>query len=315
MCAPGLAGWRSGRPPSAGCEKALCLVFERWATVSLKHSLGLDHLVVAVRDLDGAASRWKRLGFTLSPRGVHSPAIGTANYTIVFGDDYLELLGVRTATDLNKPTRDFLVLREGIQRVALTSDDAAAGVAELKRRGLDAIGPIEFSRPVELPGGGSGEARFNVFLWPADDALGDLGLLGCEHSTPEAVWLPDLQTHANGASRIERVEIVSADPKAAAERLGGMIDAQVSPGRDGWRVPSGGKRASFLVCDRSSFANRYPAAVRVGAASEGAAVLVIGTDNLAAAADALGLLAIAHDDVVSVPATAANGVVVSFVSN
>jgi hypothetical protein len=39
---------------------------------------------------------------------------------------------------------------------------------------------------------------------------------------------------------------------------------------------------------------------------------VIGTADLAAAADMLGSLAVAHDDVVSARATAANGVVVSF---
>jgi hypothetical protein len=39
---------------------------------------------------------------------------------------------------------------------------------------------------------------------------------------------------------------------------------------------------------------------------------VIGTADLAAATKALGSFGIAHDGAVSVPATAANGVVVSF---
>ena len=38
----------------------------------LKHILGADHVVVTVRDLDAAAAQWKKLGFTLSPRGTHS---------------------------------------------------------------------------------------------------------------------------------------------------------------------------------------------------------------------------------------------------
>ena len=33
--------------------------------------VGLDHIVVVVRDLDAAAQRWRKLGFTLSPRGLH----------------------------------------------------------------------------------------------------------------------------------------------------------------------------------------------------------------------------------------------------
>jgi catechol 2,3-dioxygenase-like lactoylglutathione lyase family enzyme len=32
----------------------------------MKHLLGLDHVVIKVRDLSAAADAWKRLGFTLS---------------------------------------------------------------------------------------------------------------------------------------------------------------------------------------------------------------------------------------------------------
>src|SRR5215211_4643411 len=46
--------------------------------MALKHIVGLDHIVVLVRDLDGAAETWRRLGFTLAPRGTHSAHMGTA---------------------------------------------------------------------------------------------------------------------------------------------------------------------------------------------------------------------------------------------
>ena len=91
--------------------------------MSLKHNFGLDHVVVAVRDLVASASRWKRLGFTLSARGVHSALMGTANYTVVSREDYIELLGVVADTDQNKSTRDFLRLGEGIERAAFATDD------------------------------------------------------------------------------------------------------------------------------------------------------------------------------------------------
>ncbi|MDU0961376.1 MAG: VOC family protein, partial [Bradyrhizobium sp.] len=40
--------------------------------MALKNVIGIDHAVVVVKDLDAAAETWKRLGFTLSPRGTHS---------------------------------------------------------------------------------------------------------------------------------------------------------------------------------------------------------------------------------------------------
>jgi hypothetical protein len=278
----------------------------------LKHILGADHVVVTVRDLDAAAAQWKKLGFTVSPRGTHSPQMGTGNYTIMFGEDYLELLGVLHETEQNKPTRELLARREGIERTAFTTDDAAAGAAELASRGLAPLGPVHFGRPVDLPSGQKSEAKFNVFRWPLSESPGGMRIFACQHLTRHTVWIPELQKHANGATRIVAIEILSADPKRAAAHMSRLIDEPAASVDGGWQVHSGGTRADFVFYDAAIFAKRYPEAVRAGAAPEGAAALVIATSDLAAATKALGDLGVAHHNMVSVPATAANGVVVSF---
>jgi catechol 2,3-dioxygenase-like lactoylglutathione lyase family enzyme len=278
----------------------------------LKHILGLDHVVVTVRDLDASARQWQSLGFTVSPRGTHSPILGSGNYTIMFGDDYVELLGILAETEHNKPTRDFLREREGIERAAFTTDDAAAGAAELQSRGLEALGPVHFGRPVDLPNGGKGEARFNVFRWPLDENPGSLRIFACQHLTRETVWIPELQSHANGASRLIRVEVLADDPKAAAEHLSRLIDEPVKQQDDGWLVPSGGKRADFLFYDAAGLARRYPDVVRVGTAPAGAVAIVLASNDLDGAAKALGPVGVRHGAALSVPAASANGVIVSF---
>lgn len=278
----------------------------------LKHILGLDHVVVTVRDLDASARQWQSLGFTVSPRGTHSPILGSGNYTIMFGDDYLELLGILTETEHNKPTRDFLKEREGIERAAFTTDDAAAGADELKSRGLEPLGPVHFGRPVDLPNGGKGEAKFNVFRWPLDENPGSLRIFACQHLTRETVWIPELQSHANGASRIISVEVLAADAKAAAEHLSRLIDEPVKQQDDAWLVPSGGKRADFLFYDAAGLARRYPEAVRAGTAPGGAVAIVLASNDLDAAAKALGSVGVRHGAALSVPAASANGVIVSF---
>jgi catechol 2,3-dioxygenase-like lactoylglutathione lyase family enzyme len=280
--------------------------------MSLKHILGLDHVMVTVRDLDAAAAGWKRLGFTVSPRGTHSPHLGSGNYTIMFGEDYLELLGIITETEHNQPMRDFLKTREGVERVAFTTSDAAAGVLELQERGIDADGPVHFGRPVELPDGGVGEAKFNVFRWPLAEDPGGIRIFACQHLTRDTVWIPALQSHANGARRIIRLEVLSADPKAAAAHLGRLIDETAQSDGDGWSVPTGGNRADILFYDAAGFARRYPDTVRKGAASGGAVALILASDDLEGAKAALGPLAEAHDGALSVPAQAANGIIVSF---
>jgi hypothetical protein len=126
------------------------------------------------------------------------------------------------------------------------------------------------------------------------------------------VWIPELQKHANGATRIVAIEILAANPKAAAEHMSRLIDEPAAEAGGMWRVHSGGKRADFLFYDAAAFAKRYPDTVRAGAAPDGAAALVIGTRDLGLITKALGATGVAHDGIVSVPASAANGVVVSF---
>lgn len=282
--------------------------------MALKSVIGVDHVVVAVRDLDAAAATWARLGFTVSPKGLHSPHMGTANYTIMFGEDYLELIGVVAETDQNVPTRKFLAEREGIERTAFTARDAAAGAAELRARGLDAIGPVSFGRPVDLPGGGTADANFSVFRWPLDQRPAGMRIFACQHHTREAVWIPELQRHANGAGRIARVDLLSADPKAAADHMAGLIDQPATREADGsYRVPSGSTRADFVFLDSAILASRYPANVLAGLPASGAVGLVIATSDIAAAAQALGAAGVSHDGAVIAPPSAATGVIVSFV--
>ena len=277
----------------------------------LAHIQGVDHVVVAVRDLDAAAQQWGGLGFTVSPRGTHSPQMGTANYTIMLGEDYLELIGVIAETEHNAATRALLAEREGIERTAFTTDDAAAGAAEIKARGLEPLGPVHFGRPVTLPGGRPSEARFNVFRWPLSEHPAGIRIFACEHLTRETVWISELQRHANGAARINRIELVSANPRGAAEHLGRLIDMPPTAADGGWRVASGAGRADFLFLDPPAFVSLYPDAVRRGAPSEGAVALVLGTHDLAGAGARLRQ-AVAHAGRLSVPGERANGVIVGF---
>ncbi len=229
--------------------------------MALKHLVGLDHVVIVVRDLDRAPERWRRFGFTLSPRGTHSAHVGTGNHTIMLGPDYIELLGVLAETPHNEPSRTFLKRRgEGLERIALTTTDAADGVEEIRRKGIAGIGPIDFGRAVTLPGGGETEAKFRVFLWPTDEPPGGVRIFACQHLTRDAVWLPELQTHANTATCLSRVEIVTANPRRAASHMARLIDGVVEAEPDGaWRVPTGAARAKIVFLDRERLTAAIPA--------------------------------------------------------
>jgi Glyoxalase-like domain len=279
--------------------------------MALKNIIGLDHIVVVVRDLAAGATQWQGLGFTVAPRGTHSAHMGTGNHTIMLGEDYLELLGVLSPTERNAPTRALLAKREGIERAAFTTRDAAAGVQELQARGIAAEGPIGFSRPVEMPGGQMREAKFETYLWPRDQRPGDMRIFACQHFTRDTVWMPHLQKQANTAHAIVRLELLSADPKAAAQQLGQMTDQPTSRLADGaWRVESGGTRGGFEFVDRATLAARHAGVALAGLPDEGAVTLVLKVSDLAAASAAVQAAGgVAGDGRVTVPPAQANGVI------
>jgi catechol 2,3-dioxygenase-like lactoylglutathione lyase family enzyme len=283
--------------------------------VTLKNIIGIDHAVVVVRDLDKAAETWKRLGFTVSPRGTHSAKMGTGNYTIMLGPDYVELLGVLAETEHNAPTRAFLARRgEGIERVAFTTNDAAAGAEEIRARGYAALGPTDFGRPVSLPDGRQGEAKFTTFQWPVDETPGGLRIFACQHHTRETVWIPELQKHANTASRLKRLIVVSTAPEKDARHMVRMIDGEIRPAADGgFVVPSGSGRADFVFLAREQLGRQYPDVSPAGLPDQGAALVFV-ADDLAAAARAIGPAGVRAGAGVIVPPAAANGVLLAFVA-
>jgi hypothetical protein len=283
--------------------------------VALKNVIGIDHAVVVVKDLDKAAENWKRLGFTVSPRGTHSAKMGSSNYTIMLDPDYLELVGVLVETENNAPTRAFLAKRgEGIERIAFTAVDSAAGAEEIRARGHQPIGPLDFERPVTMPDGSLSAARFRIFHWPIAEAPGGLRIFACQHKTRETVWIPELMKHANGAKRIKQALVVSPEPAKDAAHLSRMIDHEVRAEPDGAvAVPSGSDRADFVFLTKDQLGRRYPEVPLAGLPERGGAGLVLATSGLAAAEKAVGGAGVRSGDAVCVAPAAANGTLLVFV--
>jgi hypothetical protein len=281
--------------------------------VALKNIVGIDHAVIMVRDLDPAAENWKRLGFTVSPRGTHSAHMGTGNYTIMLDPDYIELLGVLTDTELNAPARAFLARREGIERIAFTAVDSAEGAEEIRARGYQPIGPTDFERPVTMPGGRQAAARFRTFQWPIAEAPGGVRLFACQHKTRDTVWIPGLMKHANGARRLKQVLLVASEPGAEAAHLSRMIDRETRQQPDGSIiVPSGADRADFVFMTKAQLSRRYPDVPLTMLPERGSAGLVIAAD-LDATEKALGHDGIRGGGCICVPPAAANGTLLVFV--
>jgi hypothetical protein len=121
----------------------------------------LDHVVVNARDrIDEAAETYRRLGFTLTPRGYHT--LGSMNHLAMFGTDYLELIAAKPGDD-RRP--EIMASPLGLDALVFASEDAAATYEALRRAEVSIEPPQQFSRPVEA-GGKIGDATFRTTRLP-----------------------------------------------------------------------------------------------------------------------------------------------------
>jgi catechol 2,3-dioxygenase-like lactoylglutathione lyase family enzyme len=217
---------------------------------------GIDHCIVLVRDLDAAREQYRRLGFTVSPRGLHPPEHGTGNHTVMFEREYVELLGVLAPTPSNDEWRRKLAEREGLSALALQTPSADAAVAEMRAAGVALSAPNDFARPVVMPDGTRTQAAFRTTHFSAGAAPG-FHLFCCEHRTRHTTWLPDLLQHENGAYALNHVLATSDDPAAAARTIGGIFaSAPVATSDGGWSVDTG--NSTIVFQQRDALARRHP---------------------------------------------------------
>jgi catechol 2,3-dioxygenase-like lactoylglutathione lyase family enzyme len=177
-------------------------------------SRGIDHVVIAVRDLDRAQAQFRRLGFALTPRGHHAK-LGSYNHCAMFAEDYLELIAQGTST--RPALENFLRVREGIAGIALRTADARERFADMRKLGVAVAEPVDFGRPVDTRDG-KREARFTTTELD-NAATAGIRVFFCEHKTPELVWLPEYLSQPNGVSGLAGLTVVDTGA-AFADALG-----------------------------------------------------------------------------------------------
>lgn len=183
-------------------------------------SRDIDHLVLAVRDLDAARAEYARLGFTLTPVAHHP--FGTANALVQLDGAYLELLAVEEPGKIPPASaetfsfgafnRDYLAEREGLSMIALQSADADADRADFAAAKLPTYAPFTFERMAKGPDGVERKLAFSLAYTSDARVHGKAGFFTCQHHHPENFWRSEYQQHANGAVRVDAAVFVTRDP-------------------------------------------------------------------------------------------------------
>lgn len=210
----------------------------------------IDHVVLAVGDLDSARVVYDTLGFALTPRAFHNDAMGSSNHLIQFADKtFIEILtidrpekianhdfsGTPPVFSPGAHNRERLIVRNGISMLAFVSDDARVDICHFKARGIPTYAPFDFERQARLADGSSQTVAFSLAFATSPDIPGTVFFV-CQNRLPENFWQPRLGTHDNGASGIKQVYLASNAPEREARFIARMFGGSLAAVDDGFSV-------------------------------------------------------------------------------
>lgn len=211
----------------------------------------LDHVGVAIRDLDAGEAAYRRLGFHLTPRSIHSGTVepggavvpwGSGNHCAMFADGYLELVGL-TDPSLHSSVKTFLQRYEGAHIVAIGGGETEATYKALSGRSPGVKPPMRLQRDAAYGPDGS-ETRLAAFSNISIDSgyfpEGKLIFIG--HLTRGVLWQPHLLEHPNGAIALAEVGFCVEDVAATSDKLHKLLDIEwkeVMPNVARFKLPRG----------------------------------------------------------------------------
>lgn len=217
----------------------------------------IDHIVLAVRDLDAAARVYETLGFTLTPRAAHEDRMGTSNRLAQFaGQNFIELLEVDRPEKLaphdftrtppffsfGAHNRAAIAKREGMSMLAFAGDDARADIAAFEAAGVPTYTPFDFERLARLPDGREVTVSFSLAFATSPD-MPSIAFFVSQNRAPQHFWKPAFQEHANGAKGIKAVYIASPAPERDSAFVARMFGGAVTPVPGGMHVACGAGQA------------------------------------------------------------------------
>jgi catechol 2,3-dioxygenase-like lactoylglutathione lyase family enzyme len=280
---------------------------------------GLDHLVVAVRDLDTAGRFYERLGFQVGARNRHP--WGTENRLVQFPGTFIELITVGEGADIapHEPRsfsfgaflRDFLLRREGLAMLVLDTENTKADAALFAAARIGNYQPFFFERRGQRPDGSETQVAFTL-AFATDVNAPNAGFFVCHQHFPENFWNPVFQDHSNMAIGVSSVTLASPDPERHSGFLTAFTGAKPmrSPGGISFALTRG--RIDVLMPDEAGVAYGSVRAEPGEASFVGFAVRIAKIDRLVPRLEAAGIPHQRIGSRVVVPASAAFGVAIAF---
>ncbi len=193
----------------------------------------IDHLVVAVQDLDQAGHFYQRLGFQVGSRNRHP--WGTENRIVQFPGSFIELITVgegaaiaphaASTFSFGAFVQDYLRTREGLAMLVLDSQDAKADAALFAKEGIGSFEPFHFERTGRRPDGSETKVAFTLAFTSVERSP-KASFFVCQQHLPDNVRNPEFQRHDNQATRISSVTLAAPEPEQLRTFLAAFTGVQ-----------------------------------------------------------------------------------------
>jgi catechol 2,3-dioxygenase-like lactoylglutathione lyase family enzyme len=216
-------------------------------------AFALDHIVIAVNDLNRAVADYQSLGFTVYPGGVHHGGV-SHNALVVFADGaYFEIIAYREAAPANRWWRVLTTAGEGIVDFAILPENTGKDLEAARGRGLNLEGPT--------PGGRLRPDGARLDWQIVRPATTDLPFW-CGDVTPRELRVPEggIRHHANRVTGISRVRVLVADVAASTERYRALVGPEAVSADTGVPLIGLTKTVLELVGPDNDHARRHLAA-------------------------------------------------------
>jgi catechol 2,3-dioxygenase-like lactoylglutathione lyase family enzyme len=179
----------------------------------------LDHVVIAVADLERTIADYRALGFTVERGGRH-PGRTSHNALVVFEDGaYLELIAWESPNAAERWNVEHVKHGDGFMDFALLPESVPRAIFEASDRGLVLAGPID---------GGRVRPDGRKLQWQTGrQSTFDLPFL-CGDVTPRDLRVPtgDARRHANGAIGVASVTVAVRDLEVSTLRYLALLGTQ-----------------------------------------------------------------------------------------
>ena len=216
----------------------------------------IDHLLTYVDDLEGAATLFRRMGFTLSPVS-HIAAMGISNYLVLMTPvksgfaNFIELMGIQDRTKLPAQMRPLLSGPQAIKSMVLAASDIQTAHHAIAGEGFNVSSPVHVKREWVVGPGESVFPEFDVIL----PFSAPLTFNCCRYFNVELYLRPEWLVHANTAKGIRSVLAIAKDPAALVKTFAAIFSEPLSEASGMARVMSGGVELVILSPDAAK--NRF----------------------------------------------------------